>query len=224
MGIGGYLVNDIAGHIYQRSGYLSYSYIAKLSGGVNMSFGLSAGLSGWTLDGTKLNLNESGDQVLSNGIQSSYVPDGSFGYYIYSKRLSLGFSVNQLFGTKLKFFEDGNVGTARLKQHFNVHASYLIGNLENKFTFTPYLLVKYVNPTPAQFDIGLKAEFKKVLWLGASYRSNEAYSALLGFTIRDNLVMGYSYDFITSDVSVRARASHEIMLGIKLQRALPDKK
>ncbi|MEQ8325078.1 MAG: type IX secretion system membrane protein PorP/SprF [Vicingaceae bacterium] len=224
MGIGGYFINDIGGHVYQRSGYLSYSYIAKLSGGVNMSFGLAAGISGWTLDGTKLNLNESGDQVLSNGLQSSYVPDGSFGYYIFSKRLSLGFSINQLFGSKLTFFQDGNVGTSRLKQHFNLHASYLLGSDESDFSFTPYFLLKYVNPVPAQFDVGLKAEYKKAIWLGASYRSEEAISMLLGFVLRDNLIIGYSYDFITSDVNVRANASHEIMIGLKLQRALPDKK
>ena len=224
MGIGGYFINDIAGHFYQRAAYLSYSYIAKLSGGVNMSFGISAGLSGWTLDGTKLNLNQSGDQVLSGGLQTSYVPDGSFGYYIYSKRLTFGFSINQLYGSKLNFFKDGNIGTARLKQHFNVHGSYRLGSDDNKLSLTPYFLVKYVNPIPAQFDVGLKAEYMKVIWLGASFRSNEAYTVLLGFTVRDNLVFGYSYDFITSNVNIRANATHEIMLGLKLHRALPDKK
>ena len=34
MGIGAYFINDRAGHIYQQSGFLSYSYIAKLTGGV----------------------------------------------------------------------------------------------------------------------------------------------------------------------------------------------
>jgi type IX secretion system PorP/SprF family membrane protein len=224
MGLGGYFVNDIAGHISQRSGYLTYSYIAALSGGINMSFGLSAGFSGWTLDGTKLNLNESGDQVLSNGLQTSYVPDGSFGIYLYSKRLTLGFSINQLFGSKLSFFSDGNVGTARLKQHYNLHTSYRIGNDEAEFSFTPYILIKYVGPTPMQVDVGLKAEYNKSVWLGAAYRSQEAFSILFGVLFRDNLSFGYSYDIVTSGVNVRSKTTHEIMLGIKMHRALPDKK
>ena len=224
MGIGGYFVNDIAGHVYSRSGYLTYSYIASLSGGVKMSFGLSAGISGWTLDGTKLNLNNSGDQVLSNGLQTSYVPDGSFGIYLYSKRLTLGFSINQLFGAKLDFFADGNEGTAKLKQHYNIHTSYRIGDDEGQFSYTPYLLLKYVGPTPMQFDLGVKAEYNKKVWLGAAYRSQEAFSILFGVLFRDNLSFGYSYDIVTSGVNVRSKTSHEIMLGIKLHRALPDKK
>lgn len=224
MGLGGYFVNDVAGHIAQRGGYLTYSYIATLAGGVKISFGLSGGLTGWTLDGTKLNLNESGDQILSNGIQTAYVPDGSFGMYLYSNRLTLGFSVNQLFGTKLTFFSDGNEGKARLKQHYNIHSSYRIGSDEAQFSFTPYVLLKYVGPSPMQFDAGLKAEYNKALWLGAAYRSQEAISILFGFLFRDNLSFGYSYDVITSGVSIRAKTTHEIMLGIKLQRALPAKK
>ena len=226
MGLGAYFLNDRAGHIYQQSGFLSYSYIAKLSGGVNMSFGLSAGITGWTLDGSKLNMNETGDQVLSNQLQSAYVPDGSFGWMLYSKSLRAGFSVNQIFGmfgNKLEFFDDGNVGTAKLEPHINFHVSYEIGNDESQFLFTPYMLLKYVEPTPMQFDIGIKAEYKKTIWLGATYRSKEAFSVLLGLRFRDNISFGYSYDVITSDISIRSKATHEIMLGIRLQRSLPKK-
>lgn len=223
MGIGAYFVNDRAGHIYQQSGFLSYSYIAKLSGGVNISFGLSAGVTGWTLDGSKLNMNETGDQVLSNQTQSAYVPDGSFGIMLYSKRLTLGFSVNQIFGSRLEFFDEGNVGEAKLQPHSNFHVSYLLGSDDAEFSFTPYLLVKVVSPTPAQIDIGMKAEFKKRVWLGAAYRTDEAVSILLGILFRDNISFGYSYDVITSDISVQGKTTHEILLGIKLHRALPKK-
>ena len=109
-------------------------------------------------------------------------------------------------------------------QHYNAHVSYELGSDESNFKFTPYFLLKFASPTPPQFDVGVKAEFKKSVWLGATYRSEEAVSLLLGVMIRDNIYFGYSYDIITSDINIRAQASHEIMLGIKLQRALPPKK
>jgi type IX secretion system PorP/SprF family membrane protein len=195
-----------------------------MSGGVKLSFGLSTGLQAYTVDGTKLNLNETGDQVLSNGLQTSWLPDGTFGMLFYTDRLRMGFSINQLYGTKMNFFNDGNVGTARLTQHYNLHAAYLIGDPEKDFTFDPYLLLKFVNPTPLQFDVGVRAIYRENLWLGGAMRSNESFSVLFGFIFRDNLTFGYSYDIITSDISVRAKQSHEITLGIKMKRALPKKK
>lgn len=223
MGIGGFFINDIAGHIYQKKGGLTYSYIISMTDGVKLSLGLSAGLLSFTVDGTKLNLGETGDQVLSNYSQTYYGPDGAFGFLLYSKRLRLGASINQLFGNKLSFFKDGNVGSAKLDRHYQIHGSYLIGQEDATMTFSPYLLLKYVTPTPLQFDIGVKAEYKKILWLGATYRSQEAISLLLGGTIRDNLIFGYSYDFVVSDINPSSGGSHEILLALKLRRALPPK-
>ena len=152
MGFGGYFLSDRAGHIKQQGMYLTYSYIATLKGNVKLSFGLTTGIQAYGVDGTKLNLNETGDQVLSNGLQTTWVPDGSFGLMFFNDRLRTGFSINQLYGSKLTFFQDGNVGTGNLSQHFNIHFSYLIGDKETEFTFMPYILLKYVDPTPMQFD------------------------------------------------------------------------
>lgn len=223
MGLGGYFMSDRAGHVRQQGLYFSYSYIAKLQG-VNLSFGLSAGVQSYSVDGTKLVLNETGDQVLSNGLQTSWVPDGTFGMMFYTDRLRAGFSINQLFGTKLNFFKAGNIGETALNQHFNIHGSYLLGDKEGTFTYQPYFLLKYISPTPLQFDIGAQVIYQNRLWLGAAYRSEEAISILFGLTFRDNLTFGYSYDIITSEISIRARQTHEIVLGIKMQRALPKKK
>ena len=223
MGLGGYFMSDRAGHITQNGMYFTYSYIASLQNDVKLSFGLSAGLQAYGVDGTKLNLNESGDQVLSNGLQTSYLPDGAFGLMFYTDRLRTGFSVNQLFGSKYSFFNAGNTGTAGLTQHMNFHISYLLGDKESEFTFMPYGLLKYVSPAPAQFDLGVQAIYKNNLWLGGAIRSDESFSILFGFLFRDNLTFGYSYDIITSDISIRARQTHEIVLGIRLQRALPKK-
>lgn len=222
MGLGGYFISDRAGHIKQQGMYFTYSYIVKMEG-VKLSFGMSAGIQSYGVDGTKLNLNETGDQVLSNGLQTSWVPDGSFGILFFNDRLRAGFSINQLYGTKLNFFESGNEGTSSLTQHFNVHGSYLIGNKENQFTFLPYFLMKYVGPSPAQFDLGAQVIYQNSIWIGGAYRTDEAFSILFGFIVRDNLTFGYSYDVITSDISIRAKQTHELVLGIKLQRALPKK-
>ncbi len=224
MGLGGYFLSDKAGHIKQQGMYLTYSYIITLRGDVKLSFGLTSGIQAYGVDGTKLNLNETGDQVLSAGLQTTWVPDGSFGLMFYNDRLRTGFSINQLYGSKLDFFKDGNVGSAKLNQHFNIHISYLLGEQESEFTFLPYLLLKYVSPTPMQFDVGMKAIYKNNLWIGGSYRSKESISVLFGFLFRDNISFGYSYDIITSDISIRARQSHELVLGIQFQRALPKKR
>lgn len=223
MGMGGLFINDRNGHVTNRGFYVSYSYVAKLSEEAKISFGLNMGGLNYIFDGTKIILEDAGDEVMSQGVQSSTVPDATFGFHLYGKKFFVGTSVHHLFNNKLKFFSSGINGDGRLTRHVFFTGGYNILPEGSKFTYHPYMLVKFASPVPVQYDLGIKASYDDKAWLGAAYRSEEAFSVLFGVTFLDNLSLGYSYDFMTSDLKNYSRGSHEIMLGIKFQRSFSKK-
>ena len=62
------------------------------------------------------------------------------------------------------------------------------------------------------FDINLNTLLYEKFELGASYRLDDSYSALVGFQVNPNIRIGYAYDHIVSDIKAIAGSSHEIIL------------
>ena len=56
-----------------------------------------------------------------------------------------------------------------------------------------------------------------MVWLGVSYRTEDAIAPLLGYQFKPNaksmLKIGYSYDVTTSQLKNYSSGSHEIMLN-----------
>jgi len=85
MGIGGQLFTDIVGPTRRTGGYLSYAYHIPLNDNLKLSFGISAGILQFMVDGQKINLHDNGDLVLTNALQSVLTPDFSAGFYLYNE-------------------------------------------------------------------------------------------------------------------------------------------
>uniref|UniRef100_UPI002603A8CC type IX secretion system membrane protein PorP/SprF n=1 Tax=uncultured Winogradskyella sp. TaxID=395353 RepID=UPI002603A8CC len=65
---------------------------------------------------------------------------------------------------------------------------------------------------PTSFDVNVNARFYKKFEIGASYRLDDSFSALMNFALTPSLRVGYAYDFISSDIKAYAPASHEVFL------------
>jgi hypothetical protein len=50
------------------------------------------------------------------------------------------------------------------------------------------------------------------LELGATYRLEDSFGAMVNFSITPSLRVGYAYDHVNSDIKGVAPASHEVML------------
>ena len=99
-------------------------------------------------------------------------------------------------------------------RHYYVSAGYKF-ELSNEFDLEPSLLFKTTAASPIQFDINTRLIYKKNLWLGASYRNNESVVAMLGMK-RDNFVIGYSYDYVISNIRNYSAGTHELYLEFQL--------
>ena len=222
MGVGGYLFTDVTGPTRRIGCSGSYAYHVKINEKIKISLSLSAGVLQWATDGSKVTLDNSNDPVYYGGYKSEVVPDLGTSFYIYNQPKDNGTGnwwfggyVPQIFPAKLNLFTTPTP-TGKLATHFYAMGGYKLF-LTDEFTAEPSFLVKFVSPVPTQIDLGARVFYKHKLWIGGTYRTSDAMSAMVGYTYKDNLTFGYSYDITTSGLKKYSSGTHELMIGLRFK-------
>ena len=216
MGIGTHIYTDIVGPTRRIGINLSYAYHIRLKGKTKLGLGISAGIQQWGIDGHKLTLHDPGDENLLIKYQTVVVPELGAGLQVYNDKFYIGFSAPQLYQSPLKLYKDGD-GKGTLATHYIINGAYKF-NVNEDFQIEPSFLTKYANPAPVEIDLGVRAIYKQQVWLGAGYRYHDAFTALVGFMYKNYMMIGYSYDFTTSNLRKYSTGTNEIMLGIRFSR------
>ena len=224
MGLGGLLFTDIVGPTRRTGLYLSYAYHLKVADKVKVSLGISGGLLQFAVDGSKITLRDPSDLVISNGLQSVLMPDFGAGIYVYStdKKWYVGASVPQILQQKIKFFDNTTTSLSKLATHVYATAGYKF-SINDDFKIEPSACLKYVKPAPLQFDIGLRAIYQDRIWIGGAFRYLDAVSAMVGYTMQENITFAYSYDFTMTNIKKYSTGTHELMIGIKFHKVKESK-
>jgi type IX secretion system PorP/SprF family membrane protein len=137
--------------------------------------------------------------------------DLGFGlFYQIPNKLYVGLSSTHLPSQTLKGKEQIKFNMAR---HYYLVAGYTF-NVNPRNTVTPNLKVKSDAAT-TQLDINLTYEYDKLIWVGVSYRMEDAIAPMLGVRLLKDksLKIGYSYDYTLSKIKGYTSGTHEIMLG-----------
>lgn len=217
MGLGMHLYTDIVGPTRRTGLSLAYAYHIKTGEDTHISMGLSAGVQQWGIDGDKLILRDGGDENLLTKYQTAYIPDFGAGIYFHKKdRFYIGFSAPQLYQSPINLYRNVDE-KGRIVTHFNLNGAYTF-DLGEEFKLEPSFLVKYAMPAPPKIDVGVRAIYKNMVWLGGAYRHNDAFTALVGYMLSNYLLVGYSYDFTTTSIRKYSSGTHELMLGIRFSR------
>jgi len=215
MGYGFYLFTDNVGPTRRTGIQFSYAYHFKITKTVKLSFGLSGGLLQYTVDGSKITLRDKYDAVISNALQSALVPDFTFAFHLYHKDWFVGASFPQIVTNNLYFFNYQTQTMSKLARHYYANAGYTF-HLGVDFDLQPGVLFKYVKPMKPQFDLMARVIYKKQVWFGGSFRTQDAWSMFAGYMYKNNLSIGYSYDASISGLKGYNSGSHEIVAGIRL--------
>ncbi len=216
VGLGGYAFADITGPTRRTGASFSYAYHLPISEDIKLSMAVSGGVLQFAMDASKITTKVSSDIALSNGNQSVTLPDAGAGLYLYSDDFFVGFSAPQLLGNRVQFFEDYSETKGRLARHFFFSAGYNFPVVDN-FKLQPSVFIKYVEPTPVQFDAAIRGIYADQVWAGLSYRSEDAIGIMFGYMFQSNLSIGYSYDMPTSDIQSHTNGTHELMFGIRFR-------
>ena len=214
MGLGANIVYDKTDIISKFSGSLSYAYRVKLGQEHNLRFGFSLGLYQVNINPFNAIIEDISDEIIVSGNQASKAFNNEFSLYYNYKKLELGVSIPQIVETNASFNLTSNDGSFGLKRHVISTLSYDV-SLSEKLSFQPSLLYKTFNGTQNQLDINGQITYNKLISIGVGYRTEAGLLARFGLTIQDLFMVGYAYEFTSSDISLAASGSHEIMLGIK---------
>jgi len=180
-----------------------------------LSFGLQAGVKNNGIVMDDFNAYNTDDPFLiANTLQKKVIPDANFGIYYYSDKMYLGFSSQQLLRNQTLVVDEPGVDTqfSKLLTHFYGMAGVAIPMGEN-VVFRPSMLAKFVKNAPAQIDLNASFLFANTLWLGVSYRTENAISLITEINISQTLRIGYSYDIWLNELKTYNKGSHEIRLS-----------
>lgn len=215
MGVGAVLYNDITGPLRNIGFTGSYAYHLDINDNSKISFGLSLSLTQHVLDANSFVLNDEVDATLNTGNMRSLNPDASFGIQYYGKNYHIGIATPQLIENKYKFgndFEEIN----RHVRHYYLTGAYRF-EINPDFEIEPSTLLKYAPAAPFQFDINARLIYSQSMWVGVSYRDRASLVAMVGME-RSQFKIGYSYDYVISNIRNYSGGTHELYLSFALQK------
>ena len=204
LGYGISIVNDDIGNGVVQETYfdavLSYTIDVSLEG--KLSFGLKAG-------GNLLNLDFQGlrnfdvEPVNVDNIENKFSPNVGIGIYYHTNAFYAGLSAPNLFQTD--HFDnnqtDANAVQFLSKERINFYLiTGYVFDIGGNTKFKPALLTKAVGGAPLQVDFSGSFLFNDKFSMGAAYRWDAAVSAMFGFQISEQLMLGLAYDKETTDL------------------------
>jgi len=215
VGLGLTIMNDHIGVTNRFEIKGDYAYHIPLTEDLKLSLGLSAGLSHYYAKNDELIYWDENDAEFNGTTQSNLLPNFGAGAFLYTKKFYIGLSVPELLSydkSRVMSLEAGDAVVNRQVRHYFATAGYVFVVNED-LAIRPSTLVKYSANTPVQADFNVNLLIKNVLWLGGSYRTNDAMVAIAEFQINKKLRIGYSYDFTMSEMNNYSNGTHEVMIG-----------
>lgn len=217
IGIGGCFFNDVTGPTRRTGMSVSVAYHLRLSKDYTrkLSFGLGGVFFQHYVDRNKLTTDVPEDMTILDGFNNQFCPDVNFGiYFSQTEKFYAGFSVLNLFEIKKDLFALSNRIKNPIKRTYYFNGGYFF-NLGRDFGVEPSVLMQFQETTPLQVDINARFSYKKMIWLGASYRIKDAVVMMFVFNMK-KFAIGYSYDLTLSDIKKHSYGSHEINLTYRI--------
>lgn len=212
VGLGISVVSDKIGPVEENNVYADFSYTLNLGGEHKLAFGLKAGLTMHKIDFQTifqtLPQPVQEDPFSANNPNETFMNIGS-GIFYYTNKYYVAFSMPNMLKAKYLDFDGRQYGTEEL--HYFLTGGYVF-DLNPNLKFKPFGMIKSSVNAPISFDVSTNFLMYDKLELGATYRSQDSFGALVNFAITPSLRIGYAYDHIVSDLNVVTTSSHEVMI------------
>src|SRR5690606_12429493 len=195
-----------------------FSYTIPISENTKLSFGVKGGLSLLDLDPNKLLIYNPNDYDLSQKSYSS--PIVGAGLYLHSDTWYMGLSSPNLLETE--HYDDVQVSTATEKTHVYLIGGYVF-TLNPNLKLKPAVLAKGVVGAPLAVDVSANVLLYDKVTFGLAYRLDAAVSGMAGFQVNNNIMIGYAYDYDTTELGNYNSGSHEVFLRFELGTKLRAK-
>lgn len=216
---GGQIFSDQYGAFRRTSINGTYAIHLPINKKLNMSFGTQIGISNnsFLVERAQV-LNSTTDQTYSESVTNLSSKNNlnvGAGFYLYSKTMFAGISASQItknmidFGQGTTFFNP--------KMHFNITGGMKM-KINREMSITPSILMKYMFKSPLSVEASAMYSYKDWIWTSLSFRIKDAIVVGAGCNLSKRFRVGYSYDLTVSKMRNFSSGTHEIMVGIMLDK------
>ena len=206
------LLNDQIGLFTHQRLAVQYAYKHRLFGGM-ISAGVQLGLLSEGFDGSKVDVEDSGDPALPTSDVNGSAFDVGFGLYYSRGPWYVGVSAQHITSPLVAL---GETSELQIDPTFYLTGGYNI-KLRNPFlTIHPSVLVR-TDGVEWRGDVSGRLVYtndKKVMYGGVSYSPTNSVTVLVGGSFH-GVHIGYSYEVYTSGISI-GNGSHELIIGYQM--------
>lgn len=213
VGAGIFFFNDEIGPFKNSYGSATLAYHLKFDD-VELSIGFQGSYMQQIFNSSKLTLQNHIDQSINIGaVDKTTAFDGSFGLVLINDRFFLGVGALNMLGKEMIHYSGDPFFKGKYKNEasYSVNAGYNYAENPN-YTFENSLIALYTSGVPIYVDYTLRLHINKILLTGFSIRFKDAVAIHLGFNIKNQFQVAYSYDVLTSPLRKYQKGSHDISI------------
>lgn len=208
-GVGAKFTNDKIGLFSHNTFAIQYAFKVKLLGGM-LSIGVQPALLGENFDGSKLELEESGDPAFSTSELTGSAFDLGAGVYYSTNKWYAGFSVQHILAPTVEL---GEANELEIDRAYYFMAGGNIRLRNPLLSIQPSVLGR-TDGVAYRADVTARLTYqheKRKLYLGVGYSPTNSVTLYLGGNFH-GVSLGYSYEAYTNGVKL-GNGSHELKVG-----------
>lgn len=147
---------------------------------------------------------------------NQFNPNVGFGTLLKHEKYYLSLSVPRMLNTKRAKNDDGYASIATDRPHVYLSGGYDFNlNPEASLVLRPSMMFRYVNGSPASFDINTILQIQKNFEIGGMYRNDESFAGFASFTISNRMMLGYVYEASIKAELASAKNTNEFFMRFK---------
>ena len=212
VGLGLSAITDKIGPVEENNIYADFSYTLNLGGEHRLAFGLKGGATfhkvGLFSSIGNGNVLDPFDPAFSQDASKSFLNLGT-GLFYYTNKYYVSFSVPNMLKARYLDYNGIKYGSETL--HYFLTGGYVF-DLSSTVKFKPFAMIKSSFNSPTSLDLSTNFLFNDKFEVGATYRLEDSFGAMINYAITPNLKLGYAYDHIVSDLKITTPSSHEVIL------------
>jgi type IX secretion system PorP/SprF family membrane protein len=210
VGVGLSLISDKIGPVTEQNVFGDFSYTLKLGDTQRLAFGLKAGASFHKvgLRDIQSSLPDPSEGVFGTDINDTSLNLGT-GVFYYTDKYYVSFSVPNMIKSAHLDYNGREYGSD--VSHYFLTAGYVF-DINYELKFKPSFMLKSAFNVSPSVDVSANFLYQEKFELGATYRLEDSFGAMVNFAITPELRIGYAYEHIISDLKITSPSSHELII------------
>jgi type IX secretion system PorP/SprF family membrane protein len=210
------VISDKVGFEKRFGVFADYSYMVKLSETTKLRMGLKGGFTNYSNNLAEYTLYPGvNDPFFQGEIDNKFRPNFGVGMFLDGQKYYLGISSPKLLQNNFESNYNNYSVQAEMRHYFL--SGGIIFNMGENVKFKPTFLAKAAWNTPLQVDITANFLIKEKMWLGGSYRTNDAIGLIAQWIFNKKLRIGYAYDYSITKLQNYHNGTHEVMISYEMR-------